>query len=366
MRPKYQLLYISILTIVMLGLIDLGMGLMFGTEKFQPQNSKIDKYFGYGISVKRKLDILIGNDDKEAKSISKAGWVDGLPAREVNDLNCKRKVTFYGMSFSNRIADRLVELDPCMAVRKVDGPGAPLSHSYYAFKKLGAIDDSEIVVLSVLASTLPKLATVAQLNSAFEYPSAHFYPRYYLEEGLLTSSGVPVESLSRFREIIRDDQSLDKLTQFMEAHDSFYDPWVFGNSWADKSYVLRMLRRSYAGNHIRAVRKNYFTQGSFNNYDQLIDISRALVMGFSQHAKNLNRKVVVILIEDGGYYQALSDVFSPLIESQEIDVFNSNQYIDSRDKNNFIYDGHFTRENDELLAKALLEKIRGFQLTSAN
>jgi len=229
---------------VVVVLIDLGLGLILGSE-YQPKTGALKNYFSYGFSVKRKLESIIGRKNGEALAIARAGWNVEIPPRErALRKNCEVKVTFYGMSFSNRIAMEASKLEPCLSVRLIAGPGAPLSHSFWEYEKHGSEDDAEIIVVGVLASSVRKISTVAHFTSAFEAPGSHLYPRYYFSE----SKGVirvapPYRTLSELRTGLAQDPKT--LRKFLAEHDDYYSSFVYGYQWLDGSVVIRMLRRAY-------------------------------------------------------------------------------------------------------------------------
>lgn len=358
MTAKKRLLFLTLLSLVSLALIDLLSGALISGFDYEPRGTKIETYFSYGVSTSRKLQALVGEEDAEAAPIARAGWnIEWPTPSATGQADCSQKVSIYGMSFSNRIGEHMQELNPCLEITKIAGPGAPLSHSYYSYTRLSESDKSDYVILAVLASALPKINTVAHLNSAFEYPGAHFYPRYYLEGEELKSSGVPAESLEQLRSLLKDPDGVDSLKSFMEKFDSYYNEYVFSHQWADYSSSLRMLRRSYAQTAKREVISRYYNGKEFTNHSRMIDLSRELVESFVANVRQNGQTPVLVLINNKGHANSLEPIFEQTIQEQNILSISSTNFIDSQNLSNFEDDGHFKPEMDRLLASAVLDVI---------
>ena len=55
---------------------------------------------------------------------------------------------------------------------------------------------------SILASTLPQLATLTPMTGAFEAPNPFTYPRYRIEGGQLRAIDAPFEELGQLRKAL--------------------------------------------------------------------------------------------------------------------------------------------------------------------
>lgn len=346
------------MSLISLLMIDVLISVFITGFAYDPDNNKLKTYFSYGYSTKSKLKTLMGESDSAAASISKAGWYSELPKRKNDGVNsCQINISIYGMSFTARIGSELEKLNDCFAIRNVAGPGAPFSHSLYTLNQFKDQEDSEYIVVGILASALPKINTVAHFNSAFEYPGSHMYPRYYLKEGNLWSSGVPFNSLQEVRQaLMRPDEQKD-LLDFLYKHDAYFDPLVFDYSWADYSVVLRMIRRSYAQSNKRSSVVNYFEKGQFTNYESMVDVSRAMLREFVSDVKGIGKQPIVILINDRDYAESLDPIFVDLLKELNVSYISSTDLIDSKDHKNYEKDGHFTPKNDMRLAVALSQII---------
>ncbi len=357
---KKNLILVFVFTFVSLLALDLLIGAVVTKFSFIPSQSSISKYFSYGVSTSRKLNVLVGNSDEDAFSISKAGWNTQLPDRiPSTSTECEKKVTIYGMSFSARIARALHKLDPCYSPRSVVGPSSPLSHSYYSFKTLNDQDDSSVAVLAILASSLPKIQSVSHGSVAFEFPGAHLYPRYFLENGALSYKDTPVKNLRDYREMLNSQDLTQAFKTYLSENDAYFAPFIFSYEWADYSVFLRLLRRAYAQNYIRSVTANVFDGNRFINSQEFIDVSKALVADFADSAKQSSKLPVIILLNDLNYAETLDEVFGSFLKEKGIAYLSSSEFIDSRNVKNFLGDGHYVPKNDALLAQGLKSKIEG-------
>lgn len=349
MSRFFRNLALSLLTVLVL---DLAVGQVIGST-YRLQSGGVERYFGYGFSIQSKLKAMLGEGELEPSSLVAAGWNASLPNRTpARDLSCQQRFTFYGMSFSNRVAEALVEQDPCISLRLVAGPGAPLSHSYAEYQRFHAQDDAEVVVIGVLASSLIKNLSTAHFNSAFEAPSSHMYPRYRLVDGRLEAAAPPATNLQEFRALLSSD--VDRLEQFLAKNDEYYSPLVFGYPQLDRSVVVRMLRRAYGQSFKRNLIADYRTaEGGFENKNNLIDVSLAMLKSAADTAHKDNVRLIVLLINDRGYAEALDDALAEDLAALDVSYLSSTSVIDARDMSSFLPDGHFKPKLDRELASAL-------------
>lgn len=344
------------LSLLALLALDLALG-HFVSSTYRLDGNALERYLGYGFSIQSKLNWIVGADDSSAHSLAMAGWNPSLPGRQMaRDLDCQKRYTFYGMSFSSRIAEALFEEDPCVSIRLIAGPGAPLSHSYSEYLRFHTEDDAEVVVLGVLASSLPKNLTTAHFNSAFEAPGSHMYPRFRLVDGELKAIKPPANNLQEFRDLLRSD--IGYLQDFMSKQDEYYNPLIFGYPQLDKSVVARMLRRAYGQSYKRNLVSQYRTaDGLFTNLNELRDLSLAMLVSAARIAEQDGVRFIVVLINDQGYAESLDEVLAQELASRHIPFVSSTSVIDSRDASSFLSDGHFKPELDKKLAQALRERL---------
>lgn len=347
-----------LLSLAWMALFDFFLGFFFIGYEYNPQKSKLNNYFCYGISTKRKLIEMLGQKDSERADIVRAGWYEeAFNSNHLNGGHCDYILAIYGMSFTDRIANELKSIEPSVCVRTLDGPGAPLSHSYYMYLRDRDAKKADIAVMGILASSLPGVLTVSHMTASFERPGAHFYPRYRVDNGALISTDAPVSSTDQLRAILRDQVRERELIAFLSKEDCFFSKLVFGHSWADYSMSARFLRRAYGQHFVNEKTKAVYRNGKFVN-NEVIEVGQQLVKGFVEMAETDGAVPVIILINDRGYANSLDPIFGPYLKEHNIGLISTSDYINSKDLSNFQPDGHFSPKNDRLLAKALLRLIK--------
>lgn len=357
MNPLRNIIITIVFSLISLALLDGLAGMVTGHSYF-PNGNTIQNYFGYGFSTERKLKSIIGPVDEQAHPLAVAGWNETIPARQAPiDSACRKNLTFYGMSFSDNVARATANIDPCISIRSIGGPAAPLSHSYAEYIRLNSSDDADVVVVGVLASSLVKLNTVAHFNFAFEAPGTHMYPRYYLQGNELVEHSPPATTLAEFRQLLADHPKI--LREFLQNNDAFYRPVVFAYSGLDYSVTMRMLRRAYGQMLKRDTEDKYFdrVQLRFNNKDRLLDIANTLLVSLDKLTQANKQKLVVMLINNRGYARSMDDPIGGQLTAHGIRWISSTTVIDSNDRSNFLPDGHFKPELDQDIAKLLLANL---------
>lgn len=353
---SHKTLLIKTIAAIVFGvvIIDLIIGIALGGFQYKSSGNKLQTYFSYGASTVRKLNSHSGLENGTPHPLALAGWNNKLPERINKQQNCSIPITFYGMSFSNRVSEALIEKNSCFQVRQIAGPGAPLSHSYFMATKHSVNDDSKYTVLGILASSLPKITTMAHFNSAFEFPGAHIYPRYSINDsGELISTPNQVNSLEELKKTLADKESLHKLTNTLEKNDYYFNNFVFSYPSLDYSNIAKMFRRSYAQKNIRDVVGRLFKEGKFTNHQELRKTSIILLESFIRVVESNGQIPIILLINDNGYTNALDELFLNTLNKNNVRFLSSSAYIDNSDLSNFLADGHFTKANDQLLASAL-------------
>ena len=358
MSHKSLLTKTIVITVIGAALTDLFVSVALGRFHYSPDGNKLQTYFSYGVSTVRKLGVHTGLENGTPHNIAQAGWNNQLPEHINEKQECSVPITFYGMSFSNRVSNELAKRNPCFHVRQLAGPGSPLSHSYFMATKHAGSDNSEYAVLGILASALPKNTTMAHFNSAFEFPGAHMYPRYSVSDsGELDSTAPPAESLSDLKQILTDKRSLTEFKETLSENDYYFNNLVFSYPWLDYSNIAKMLRRSYAQKNKRKIVDRLFKDGQFTNHQGLRQTSIGIVKNFVRTVQENGQTPIILLINDKGYDHALDELFQDTLEGNNIRYVSSSTYIDGADLSNFLADGHFTKENDRQLAVAIEQII---------
>src|ERR671922_1723815 len=201
---------------------DVGLGVVVGTPDggSTEKTSPFVRYFDYGRSIEGKVRAMAGADGGKLHPLVETGWIapaaPDQPAAPGADEDLL--IAGYGMSFAAQILHRMADLDPRLAVRFGGGPGAPLSHSYAMYAADRGHHEARVVVLGILASSLPALVTVSHMTWNFEVPSPHFYPRYRLVDNRLAAHVPSVMTLAQLQAALADPLRWETLVAEIAAH----------------------------------------------------------------------------------------------------------------------------------------------------
>ncbi len=154
-------------------------------------------------------------------------------------------VSCYGMSFSLRITTAMAKLDPTIYLRHFGGPAAPANHSY-ALYQADHDRPSRVVILAVLGSSVPGLATNNGATWRFEGPAPFTYPRYFPLASGLKAEWPMVRTLDEFRARLADPAGWEEYVSQLRATDAYYNRFLFRHDVGDDSTIVRMIRRAVA------------------------------------------------------------------------------------------------------------------------
>ncbi len=352
-----KILLWSLLSIIC---IDLSINYLVELPKNNRPNGPLSQYFDYGRSIESKLFRLVGKNNSEAASISKVVWFTPL----VNDNkpklkeNQNKRVIIYGMSFSNHIGKIIAELDQTLDVRMFAGPSAPLNHSYDYYQQHRPHNKGDIVILGILASSVPRINSLSHMTANFESPVPHFYPRYHIDsKNNLLKKQIKINSLSEFRKIMNNESSWNHIKETLEKEDSYYNSVLFSSNFTDKSIYTKLLKRAWGQKHALKVVQKYHDKSGYKNADRLIDLSRALVIDFAKQVHSDGAIPLVVLFNDRGFNDHLYSMLQPVLDEKNIPFYSTHNEFPATTLTNFISDGHFTPQIDKLIAISVLKKI---------
>ena len=348
-------------TVLALLAADLVVGRVFrppGSPTVEP--SALQRYFEYGRSVQGKLRAMVGPDDASTAPVARAGWLRNpefaaalkRPTRSDHLL-----IAAYGQSFTKHIVEDAARLDPRVELRLLAGPAAPLSHSYALYDSDRQSHEAPVVVIGVLASALPQLATLTPMTWGFEAPTPYMYPRYRVVGGRLEARAPPLQTLDDLRATLADPKRWAALRDLLATEDAAFDPVTFGEDLFDHLTLGRMVRRALGHQHQVSFTARYHDGSGFKNQDGIIDVARALLQDFGRTAVADGRLPIVLLFDDRGYAGHLDAVLARSLDEAHIAYLSSDPIAPASDLNNFVPNGHFTPAIDERLARAFLERV---------
>lgn len=335
--------------------LDIVINLATETPKNNIKPGKLSQYFDYGRSIESKLYRKVSNNNETADNITKAGWFKSSNNKKTNN---KKRVFIYGMSFSNHIGEIISKRDDTLDVKMFAGPGAPLNHSYTYYQYHRPHQKGDIVILGILASSLPMINTLTHMTSNFEGPAAHFYPRYQLNpNNNLIKKELPINSLSELRVAMYDNKQWHHVKEALEKEDSFFNEILFSQNFTDKSVYFRLLKRAWGQRHKLKMIHRYHNEAGFKNTDRLIDVSQAIVSKFAQQVRKDGAIPIIILFNDRGYNDHLYSILKIILKEDRIPYYSTHVDFPANQLSNFLPDGHFTHEIDTFIAREILYKI---------
>lgn len=335
-------------------------------QKQTAEPSTLQRYFEYGRSVEGKLRTMVHPDDESSAPIVIAGWL-GNPefAREPKQATRPDHllVAAYGQSFTQHVMQNATRLDPRIETRLMGGPGAPLSHSYALYQRDRHAHEAQVVVIGVLASVLPQLATLTPMTWGFEAPTPYMYPRYRLVRGQLDQLPPPLETLDELRATLRDPARWGALRRLLATEDAAFDSLTFDQDLFDRLALGRMVRRALGHQHQADFTARYHDANGFKNQDGILDVARALLLEFGRTAVEDGRLPIVLLFDDRGYPGHLDAALARSLDEAHIAYVSSDGVAPASDLNNFVPNGHFTPEIDAQMARLWLDRV--YQLRPA-
>jgi 3-dehydroquinate dehydratase len=319
-------------------------------------------YLEYGRSVEGKIRRMVGKTDETTALIAKAGWLergtvdDDKPA-EATDPN-KILVAIYGMSFAQHVGKQLSKLSSQVDVRFLGGPSAPPNHSYALYQTDRGKHKAKVVIWGILASSVVGMTTMTSLNKSFEYPAPFTYPKYQVINSHPQAQYPPIMSLEDFRATLYDQDKWVKYIAYLQAEDSYYQPFLFHESFIDYFATIRFFRRSWSKRHSNQVLTSiYQHETGFDESSVEIQALQKMVVEFTKQVRKDNQLPLLILFNNRGYsdhlYRALADV----IRENKIPTVSSHNIVPAENVENFAPDGHFTHLADKKIAKVVLEVI---------
>lgn len=346
-------------------LLDLAIGWIWRTPSDpHVEPTQLQRYFEYGRSVEGKLRAQVGADDAHTVPIMGAAWIDtprafGPAAPSAPD---KLLVAGYGQSFTQRVLRAAERQDRQIELRLLEGPATPLSHSFKQYQQDRKSHSATVVVIGVLASTLPQLVTMTTMTWAFESPAPFTYPRYSLVEGQLREIDPIVSSLDDLRLALADPVRWQAFRDQLQQYDEAFDPFVFDASTLDHSVLGRLARRALCQRHQQRFTHRFVDAQGFTNRDGILDLATALLAEFADSARADGRLPIVLLIADRGYNDYLYRALGPALASRGIPFITSHEVAPANDLRTFLPDGHFRRDLDDRLGAAFLDTLHAAQV----
>jgi len=342
--------------------IDVGANFFFAYPK-DPRNtspSKMQQYFEYGRSVEGKLDRMTRRTSAESAPIVAAGWLPAAPAASngPSPRAPKPVVTVYGMSHAQLLAEEMARADDTVTIRSRAAPLGTPTWAYTAYLHDRERVRSDVAILTVMTETIPLLAATTGGTMYFDGAYPYTWPRYYIEDGTLSSVAPPFLSVEGFRESFFDEGRWRAYRRWLEAHDKYYDPILFRRSVLDSSSLLRLLRRSYA-QATRADRKSavYDAARGFDTSSEEVRILEAIVAEFARSARGEGTKPIVFVVNNLNTGDSAFELLRPTLVRDAIPCLSSHELCPPNDPRHYLPDSHFTPAKNAELARAMADLV---------
>jgi hypothetical protein len=348
-------------TLVTVVALDSGLGIVFRMPTNPRQEpTTMQRYLNYGRSVESKLRALVGPNDDQSGLIALAGWIDTDCRRTVTPTLGTIGVSIFGNSFSNQLADQLAN-EQNLSVARYAGPGAPPNHSYACFIKEtdSGGDHQPVQIIGVTSSSLPRMQTIWGATTSFEYPQPFTFPRYRIGPGGELAAHEPsVRSVADLRRILSDEVAWKAWLAELKSEDYFYSRSLIDSDVADLSVVGRMIRRGL-GQSISHERSDGLRGGDGTFVAPgILKVLPVLISDFASRVRRAGKQPIVVLFEEQGSGGMLGKILGRTLTDERIDFVDSTNVAPSGDYRNFAPDGHFTKEVNQRLAKAVLKLIQ--------
>jgi hypothetical protein len=236
-------------------------------------------------------------------------------------------------------------------------PSAPLNHSYAAYLLDRNSSQGQVVVLSILASSVRALRTLCGMTWQFEAPAPYCYPRYVLENEKLKTIAPPVQSLRELRSSFENSTDWHRVIQKLRSDDAFYNGFLFQHNFFDRSAIVRIIRRAFAQQYQQEKREEVYNETTGFNANVEIPLMEAIVTEFVDTVRQDGKLPVILLFNDKDYSNHLFQALHSLLTRRNIPYISTHTIAPATDLRNFISDGHFTPEIDRRIAQALLSLI---------
>jgi hypothetical protein len=352
---------VAVYTAAWLLLVDLALNLAFPPPSDpHVEPTGLQRYFDYGRSVESKLRAMVGPTLAESAPIAQAGWLepattDDLPSHA--SAPGHTLIAAYGQSFTRRLLAALQAVDARYEQRFRGGPGSPLSHSYEQYRLERGSHDADVVVIGVLASAIPELASLTNMTVQFEAPAPCTYPRFVLRDGKLTAIQPSVRSLQQLRDALADPVRWRRFVAELERYDEGYEAFVFERDPLDLSSLGRSARRAFGQRHARKYKARFVGERGFTNYAGVIDVAEALLAEFAASVRADGKQPMVLLFNDRGYSDYLYRALGPRLARRGVPYFSTHELAPATRAELFVPDGHFVPAIDRALATALRERL---------
>jgi hypothetical protein len=358
-RPIISAVLVSASVLISLLLIDLAINifLAYPTDRKVLNPPHLRLYFEYGRSTEGQLARMTRPDPDETAPITLAGWYQPLKIDQYPSGPQDTIVTVYGMSHAVRLGRALLRVSHHFVPRIIGAPGAPANWSYGAFLRDPGLGKSRAVVLAFMSETLPMITTLSGMTRSPDLPEPYTSDRFFLKGDELKAVHPPYESFQQYVTTFYDPKKWSYALQVFAKYDTMYSHIMVHRNILDHSALFRLIRRAYGQRLIREARRNVLYENGFNPNSEQVKVARAIVEQFAQQARARGIVPVVFIVNNLGFSDYMFQALRPALEAENVPYLNSASIVSPDDPRGYLPDSHFTSQNDEKLAMALIKII---------
>jgi hypothetical protein len=348
--------------IIFLIILDVTFNILFPypSDPLNVSPPQMSLFFDYGRSVEAKVQRQIGPTDETSSPLSKAGWlisdeINTLPTNPAPGSNLL--LATYGMSFSNQVSEAVQAIDPRITLRLVAGPAAPPNFVFTAYNLDRKKHKANVVMLGILASSLPAMDAISGMNWTPEVPPPYTFPKYYLKNEKLQAIWPEIKSLKELREAFKDQKKWKDFVTQMSINDRFFNSFIFTHNFLDYSALIRLIRRGWQQTYLSEITAQIHTTKGFNPTWDQIPVLKSIITEFNNTARLDGRLPIVLLLNDRKYEDHLFKILEETLKKEQIPYVSTHNIVPGTNLNNFMGDGHFTKEANAKIAPEVLKII---------
>jgi len=164
--------------------------------------------------------------------------------------------------------------------------------------------------------------------------------------------------MADFRATLYDRDKWSKYINYLQTEDSYYQPFLFHESFLDYFATVRFFRRSLSNRYNKKVVASvYQADSGFRSETIEIKALRMMVAEFSRQVQEDGQLPLLMLFNNQGYSDHLYRALSDIILKYRIPTMSSHYIASANDPKNFMTDGHFVPSVDRKMAEKVLELI---------
>lgn len=340
-------------TITALALIDLMVAIVL---PYTP--SKLVAFFEYGRSVPGKIERWQEAKAPLSGNLLRVAWRPEMLKRSAEKFQTEDSaagpiIRDYGMSFTSNILKAAQKLKPELQFDSHSGPAASPNFIYSMF-----VDDrpnrrkGDIVLIGLLSSSIPGLASFSNRTWSFEQPAPYTYP-IFLPDG--TKRGL--HRIDPAILSLKDMSDASKVAAFdhqMYLEDGMWTSEAFSFTGLDLSPFARLVRRALAKSSI-AKRQNRIMSNPEDEIMPWADVLQRMVFEIKNMCHADGQVPLIVLIQAQGESSAhLLPVLQSILLAENVPYLATEEVASPQDPSLYRGDGHFIPEVDIILAERFL------------